>query len=128
MNDVELQNDFMARQRRAQAIATAPRRKRHDDDKEDDDDDEHKKSNEILSKILSLTYFIALLGFIKTSAVSIPIPVENQQRHSLPQTQSGIDLLPTFRVDPPSQGIHNHHSRHRNSSVPLLSPNKPWKK
>jgi hypothetical protein len=131
MNDVEVHNDFMGGQRRARAIATAPRRKRHDDDdkeEEEVDDDEHEKSIELLSKVLFLSYFIALLGFIKTSAVPIHIPVENQQRHSLPRTQSGIDLLPTFCVDPPSQDIHNHHSRHRNSSVHLSSRNKPSKK
>ncbi len=40
-----------------------------------------------------------LLGYVKTPAVSIPIPIPavNQQTQSLPQIQSGI----SFRIDPP---------------------------
>ena len=44
VNRTDLQKNFINIQRRAQAIATAPRRKRYDDD--DDEDDEAKKSTE----------------------------------------------------------------------------------
>jgi hypothetical protein len=44
----------MGAQRRAQAIATAPRRNRHDDEEEDI---EQKKSTKILFEILSLSVF-----------------------------------------------------------------------
>lgn len=44
----DLHDNFMGAERRAQAIATAPRRKRYDDDdKEEEDDDEQKKSRKI---------------------------------------------------------------------------------
>jgi hypothetical protein len=122
----------MGAQRRARAIATAPRRKRDDDDKEEDN--EQKKSIEILSEVFSLSLFIALLGFIKTSTVPLPFPIENQHSHSLPQIQSDTALIPTFRVDPPSQDVYgqldctyNHHSHCRISSLSLPSRNKSAK-
>ncbi len=74
----------MDAQRRARAIATAPRRNRYDDKEEDD---EQKKEH---------------YGFIKTPAVSIPTPSITQQAQSLPQTQSEISLIPRFRIDPPA--------------------------
>jgi hypothetical protein len=126
----------MGAQRRAQAIATAPRRKRHDDDKEEIDDDEHKKCIKIFYEIFYLNhFFIALLGHIKTSSLPIPTSFESEHPHSLPQTQSGTSLLPTFRVDPPTQDncgqldyTFNYNSR-RNccSSAPLPSRNEDWK-
>jgi len=45
-NNLGLQNHLMGAERRARAIATAPRRKRHDDDK-DEEDIEPNKSIEI---------------------------------------------------------------------------------
>ncbi len=47
VNKTDLQKNLTGAQRRAQAIATAPRRKRYDDDDDDDDEeevDEAKKS------------------------------------------------------------------------------------
>jgi hypothetical protein len=53
-----------------------------------------------------------LLGYVKTPAVSIPVPAVNQQTQSLSQTQSGI----SFRIDPPVRVdsddfdyLYNHH-------------------
>jgi hypothetical protein len=127
----------MRAQRRAQAIATAPRRKRHDDDKEEIDDDEHKKSIKIFDEIFCLNhFFIALFGYIKTSSLPIPSSFESEHPHSLPQTQSAATLLlPTFRVDPPTQDYcgqldytFNYNSRrNRCPSAPLPSRNEHWK-
>ncbi len=138
INKTDLQKNFMDAQRRAQAIATAPRRKRHDDD--DEEADEAKKS--ILFFLVKISLFFinfvflkALLGYIKTSALPIPISHEGQHPHSLPQTESGSNLLPTFRVDPPSQDdlrqvdhTFNHTPRlNRCPSAPLPSRNQDWK-
>ncbi len=128
----------MGAERRAQAIATAPRRKRYDDDdKEEEDDDEQKKSRKIFQKKFFFLdhFFVALLGYIKTSALPIPISIESQHPHSLSHTQSGPSLLPTFRVDPPSQDncgqldyTFNHNlRRNRCPSAPLPGRNEDWK-
>ena len=66
---------------------------------------------------------------MKTSAVPIPIPSLTQQTQSLPQTQSGISLIPSFRVDPPAREdsdeldcAYNHNlRRNRYSSAPSSS-------
>lgn len=146
IDKTDLQKNFMGAQRRAQAIATAPRRKRYDDDNEEEDDADHddnnnqqKKSRKIfhtnLSSILSLIKSLALLGYIKTSSLPIPISNESEHPHSLPQIQSGTNLLPTFRVDPPTQDnyeqydytFHQNFRRIRCPSAPLPSENEDWK-
>ena len=95
-------------QRRAQAIATAPRRKRHDDDDDDTDEDQTKQStNNSLSKnsciFVLLFFLVAPLGYIKTFALSIPMSSETAHPHSLPQLESNSHLLPTVRIDPPAR-------------------------
>lgn len=71
---------------------------------------------------------LAFLGFVKTAAVPIRSPPMSQQTQSLPQTQSGIGLIPSFRVDPPThhedndarEYLYNHNSLpKRYSSTPL---------
>ena len=59
INKTDLQKNFMDAQRRAQAIATAPRRKRYDDDDDDNDEevDEAKKSIYIVENFLSISGF-----------------------------------------------------------------------
>ncbi len=119
-------------QRRAQAIATAPRRKRFDDDKEEI---EQNKSIKISYQISIWLFFIALLGSITTSALPIPLAIESQHPHSLPQTQSGTNLLPKFRIDPPSQDnseqldytFNQNSRRNRSPSVPWPRRNEEWK-
>ncbi|CAF1212879.1 unnamed protein product [Adineta steineri] len=91
-SEIDLRFTMMDPQRRARAIATAPRRKRYDDD--DDDDDDEKRDNEQKTN---------RFGFVKTPAVLIPQQSMMEQTQSLPQTQSGISLIPSFRVDPPAR-------------------------
>ncbi len=58
---------------------------------------------------------------MKTSALSIPVSNESQHPHSLPQSASSNHLIPTFRVDPPSQDDCeqlNYNSRNRSPSAP----------
>ncbi len=57
----------------------------------------------MIQRFSSLSFIIGLFGFIKTSALSIPIPAESQRHHSLPQTQSDMSRLPIFRVDSPPE-------------------------
>ncbi|CAF4526298.1 unnamed protein product [Rotaria sp. Silwood2] len=75
INDVDLRYNITGIQRRAQAIATAPRRNRYDDD--DNDEDNAKKKT-----------------------VPIPTPSVPQQTQSLPKIQSDTNLMPNFRVNP----------------------------
>jgi hypothetical protein len=63
---------------------------------------------------------IDLLGYIKTPPIPIPVPKIDQQIHSFPQTQSGIN----FHIDPPSHVdsdeliyLYNHH-RYSSGPVP----------
>jgi hypothetical protein len=80
-------------------------------------------------------FFIAFLGFIKTSTLPIPLQNESLHPHSLPQIQSGTSLLPTFHIDPPPEDnygqldyAYNHNLRiNRYSSYPLPSRNDYWK-
>lgn len=82
-----------------------------------------------------LLFFLTLLGYIKTSSLPIPIPNESEHPHSLPQIQSGTYLLPTFRVDPPTQDnrgqldyTFDYNSfRTRCPSAPLPSKHEDWK-
>ncbi|CAF3856650.1 unnamed protein product [Rotaria sordida] len=80
INDIDLRSNIMGTQRRAQAIATAPRRNRCDDD-----DDNTKKK--------------ILFGFVKTMAIPIPIPSISQQTQSLPKIQSDMNLMSNFHSD-----------------------------
>ncbi|CAF2942410.1 unnamed protein product [Rotaria sp. Silwood2] len=84
INDVDLRYNITGIQRRAQAIATAPRRNRYDDD--DNDEDNAKKK--------------IFFGFVNTIAVPIPTPSVPQQTQSLPKIQSDTNLMPNFRVNP----------------------------
>ena len=119
--------------RRARAIATAPRRKRYDDD--DDAEIDEKRSRTFCCLVWfaeahwSLSITIGLLGLIESSPVLIPTQLDIQQTQSLPQTRSGIDLIPTFRIDPPDRELSEPTSctdchrlfRNRYSSAPLPS-------
>jgi hypothetical protein len=58
INKTDLQKNLMGAQRRAQAIATAPRRKRYDDDDDNDEDDEAKKSIKFFCKIHFLNHIL----------------------------------------------------------------------
>ncbi|UJR14807.1 hypothetical protein I4U23_001794 [Adineta vaga] len=82
----EIDLRIMDPKRRAFAIATAPRRNRYDDD--DDGDNGSKKT---------------LYSFGKTHAVPILQQSLTPQAQSLPQTQSGINLIPNLRVIPPAR-------------------------
>ncbi len=59
VNKTDLQKNLMGAQRRAQAIATAPRRKRYDDD--DEEVDEAKKS---IQFFFSVKFFFLIIVFI----------------------------------------------------------------
>ncbi|CAF3419671.1 unnamed protein product [Rotaria socialis] len=83
-NVVDLRFNMMGPHRRAQAIATAPRRNRNDDD----DDHEQKK---------------ILFGFIKTSSVPIPIASVTQQTQTVPKNQSDVNLIPSLAGDRPER-------------------------
>lgn len=96
-SEIDLRFNIIGSQRRAQAIATAPRRKRYD---EEDDDNEEKKSKSIPIDLVDVfsDWWIGFLGYMKTPAVPIPTPSSmTQQTQSLPQRQSTIN----FRLDPP---------------------------
>ncbi|CAF0911732.1 unnamed protein product [Adineta ricciae] len=84
----EIDLRIMDAQRRARAIATAPRRNRYDD--KDDDDDAHSSNK-------------TLFGFSKTPAVPILHQPLASQAQSLPQTQSGMNLIPSPRAIPPAR-------------------------
>ncbi|CAF1378840.1 unnamed protein product [Adineta steineri] len=114
-NEIRLQNNFMGMERRALAIATAPRRKRNDDDDDDKEDIQQQKN---------------MLDLNKSPTSPIPIPTASHHHHSLPQTQADLNSLPIFRISPPSQNnfeeidhsyIYNPHRRFYSS---LSLPNK----
>jgi hypothetical protein len=75
------------------------------------------------------SFTIALLDLIQSAAVPIPSQLDVQQTQSLPQTQSGIDLIPSFRIDPPERELSESFAcmdchrliRNRYSSAPLQS-------
>ncbi|CAF3809297.1 unnamed protein product [Rotaria sp. Silwood1] len=99
MNDINFRYNITETQRRAQAIATAPRRNRYDNDDDNEDNTKNK------------TFF----GFVKTMAVPIPTSSTSQQTQSLPKIQSETNLMPNFRV--------NSTTRYKNSEFDYLYRN-----
>lgn len=103
--EIDFHNQCTAAQRRARAIATAPRRNRYDDDDEDEFEQKTSKPSivDFFSHVTMCDFFafgVGLLGLRKTSAVPIP------QANDIRQTQS----LPPIH--------HHHHDAH-------LSPRSP---
>jgi hypothetical protein len=100
---IDFHHNYMAAQRRARAIATAPRRKRHDDE-----DDTREEGRTCISSTFSLSKFLfffvdllVLFNFVKTAAVAIPNQPETECTHSLPQSNS--NFIPVLHVTPPGR-------------------------